>query len=205
MRSEFADFYTRNKDAREASRRVEEFLRSCVKVLDVKNVEDDREHQARDIDLLCVLESQDDERIVSIEVKGDTKAHTTGNFFFETISNEALGTQGCFLKSEADLLFYYLMESDCLFIFPMKSIQTWFVKMQQDLTVDSSSRFEDIFPRKKTHTVDADGNYQHTTVGRCVKIEYTKRCLAEENVLFREIEEMSSCRCILDDFCLDCI
>jgi hypothetical protein len=201
MCPEFADFHTRNRDAKEASKRVEEFLHSCIRVVDVENVEDDKEYQARDIDLLCTLEVGDDRKTVAIEVKGDTKAHQTGNFFFETISNEALGTQGCFLKSEADLLFYYLLETDRLYIFPLKRLQAWFVEMQKRLT--SSSRLRSIFRLKKTHTIDTSGNYQHTTVGSCVKIEYTKRCLKEENIHFREIERMSEWRCTLTDFCLE--
>jgi len=203
MSPEFADFYTRNKDAREASRRVEEFLRSCIKVIDVQNVEDAKEYQNQDIDLLCILEIGGSKKTVAIEVKGDTKAHRTGNFFFETVSNEALGTQGCFLKSQAHLLFYYLLETDRLYIFPMKKVQDWFINMQQQPTADSSAYYEDIFQRKKTHTVNAAGSYQHTTVGRCVNIEYAKRCLKAENIPFREIEEMSKWRCTLEDFCLE--
>jgi hypothetical protein len=202
MSPEFADFYTRNKDAKEASRRVEDFLRSCVKVVDVQNVEDAKEYQVQDIDLLCILEIGDDEKTVAVEVKGDTKAHRTGNFFLETVSNEALGTQGCFLKSKAHLLFYYLLETDRLYIFPMKRMQDWFVRMQQQPTAGSSAHYEDIFQRKKTHTVDAAGSYRHTTVGRCVNIEYTKKCLRAESIPFREIEEMSKWRCTLADFCL---
>ncbi len=193
MSAEFADFQTRNKDAKTASRLVEEFLHSCVKVVDVKNVEDDKKYQVQDIDLLCTLEIN---RNISIEIKGDTKAHLTGNFFFETISNEALGTQGCFLKSEADLLFYYLIETDCLYIFPMKTIKSWFLKMHQN------PDFEDIFRLKKTHTTNSAGNYQHTTVGRCVSISYTINSLEKQGLAFKEISQMGEWRCMVDDFCL---
>lgn len=196
MSPESASFDIRNEDAKKASKRVEDFLRSCTKVMDVKNVEDSREYQIKDIDLLCILETGGDERTVSIEIKGDTKAHQTGNFFFETVSNEALGTQGCFLKSQAHLLFYYLLETDRLYIFPMKTLQAWFKGFQKQMTVGS---------RKKTHTVDAAGNYQHTTVGQCIKIEDTKGYLREEHIPFREIERMSEWRCTLSDFCLETI
>jgi hypothetical protein len=199
MSPEFADFQTRNKDAKIASKLVEEFLYSCVKVVDVKNVEDDREYQTQDIDLLCTLEIGGNVKTISIEIKGDTKAHLTGNFFFETISNEALGTQGCFLKSEADLLFYYLIESDCLYIFPMNSIKSWFLKMHQNRD------FEGKFQLKKTHTVDSSGDYQHTTVGRCVSINYTISSLKDQGLSFKEISEMGKWRCMVDDFCLEFI
>jgi hypothetical protein len=202
MSPESATFNTRNADAKEASSRIEEFLRSCVKLISVQNVEADPKYQAEDIDLICILEIGDHVKEVSIEVKGDTKAHQTGNFFFETLSNAALGTQGCFLKSKADLLFYYLLATDRLYIFPLKRIQKWFVKMQRKLNTESSKRRKRFFQRKKTHTIDSRGNYQHTTVGQCVNIEYTKRSLLAENISFREIEELSKWRCTLDDFCL---
>jgi len=205
MRSESETFDTRNKDAKEASRRVEEFLRSCVKVINVENVENVREYQNQDIDLLCTLEARSGRAIVSIEIKGDTKAHQTGNFFFETISNASLKTQGCFLKSQADLLFYYLMEKDCLYIFPTKKVQYWFVMTQEQLSAESPEQYEKIFQLKKTHTVNAAGGYQHTTIGRCVSIEYTKNSLSESKIPFKEIEEMGRWRCNLEDFCLEAI
>ena len=171
---------------------MEEFLRSCVKVVNVQNVENDREYQIRDIDLLCMLKTGSGERTVSIEIKGDRKAHVTGNFFLETVSNEGLETQGCFLKSQAHLLFYYLMETDCLYIFPMTRMRDWFLKM----------RYDSAFKLRKTHTVDSGGHYLYTTVGQCVRIEYTKKCLREENIAFGEIKGMSKGRCMLQDFCL---
>jgi len=194
MSPESASFDTRNEDAKKASKQVEDFLRSCTKVMDVKNVEDSRKYQVKDIDLLCILEVGDNERTVSIEIKGDTKAHQTGNFFLETVSNKALGTQGCFLKSQAHLLFYYLLATDRLYIFPMRKMQTWFRGIQKQMSAGS---------RKRTYTVDAGGRYQHTTLGQCVNIEYTKRCLEKENIPFREIEEMGKWRCTLTDFCLE--
>ncbi|MBM3212528.1 hypothetical protein FJZ33_09920 [Candidatus Poribacteria bacterium] len=197
MSPEFVDFNTRNKDAKKASKRIEEFLRSCVKVIDVKNVENHKDYQLLDIDLLCIVEIGRQERSISIEIKGDTKAHYTGNFFFETISNESLGTQGCFLKSKADLLFYYLIEIDYLYIFPMEIIREWFLKMHKN------PAFDTIFHTKKTHTIDSNGNYQHTTIGRCVNIEYTLRSLIEQNIQFREIESMINCRCMVDDLCFE--
>ncbi len=202
MSPEFADFYTRNEDAKAASKRIEEFLRSCIKVVGVQNVEDVREYQTKDIDLLCIIETGGEKRTVAIEIKADTKAHLTGNFFFETLSNEAIGTQGCFLKSQANLLFYYLLAVDRLYIFPMKRLQDWFLEMQKRLVAGSQSRYAGTFQLKKTYTVDTNGRYRHTTVGRCVNIEYTKECLRREKIPFREIENMGKWRCMLKDFCL---
>ena len=206
MCAKSADFRMRNRDARLASQRVEEYLRSCVKVVDVQNVEDDKDYRSRDIDLLCILQVGGSERTVSIEIKADTKAHKTGNFFFETLSNASLRTKGCFLKSQADLLFYYLMGTDRLYIFPMKRMQEWFAEVQRQLksdSSDSSTYDKKQFQQRKTHTTDSHGKYHHTTIGQCVGIGYTKECLRAEDIAFQDIGRMGRWRCTLTDFCLE--
>ena len=75
----------------------------------VWDVQDEKEYQIKDIDLLWTTESggEDYDTAKTIEVKTDF--YTTGNFFFETVSNVKKNTLGCFLKTEADFLFYYFI------------------------------------------------------------------------------------------------
>ena len=82
------------------------YLKLLKKTVKIKNVEDDPAYQKNDIDLVWVYKKEDKEIMISIEVKTDK--YTTGNFWLETISNEAIGTLGCFVKSKAKYLFYYL-------------------------------------------------------------------------------------------------
>jgi hypothetical protein len=94
--------------------------------------------------------------MISIEVKTDK--YTTGNFWLEILSNEELGTPGCFVKSKAKYLFYYFTEWDSMYIMPLGVAKEWFlVNMKR-------------FRESKTTTKDEKGNYRHTTVGRIVPI-----------------------------------
>jgi len=132
------------------------YLRSLKKTIDIKNVEDDPAYQKNGIDLIWVYNKGEGKIMISIEVKTDK--YTTGNFWFETLSNEALGTLGCFVKSKAKYLFYYFTEWDSMYIISLKKAQSWFK--------ENMKRF-----RESKTTTNVDGKYKHTTVGRLVPIE----------------------------------
>jgi hypothetical protein len=132
------------------------YLSQLKKTISIKNVEDDPNYQKNDIDLVWVYKKEDKELMLSIEVKADR--YTTGNFWLETLSNESLGTPGCFVKSKAKYLFYYFTEWDSMYIMPLKASQKWFTANMER------------FRESKTTTKDEKGNYRHTTVGRIVPI-----------------------------------
>jgi hypothetical protein len=132
------------------------YLSSLKKTISIKNVEDDPNYQKNDIDLVWVYKKENKELMISIEVKTDK--YTTGNFWLEILSNEELGTPGCFVKSKAKYLFYYFTEWDSMYIMPLGVAKEWFlVNMKR-------------FRESKTTTKDEKGNYRHTTVGRIVPI-----------------------------------
>ncbi len=133
------------------------YLNSLKKTIKIKNVEGDRNYQKNDIDLIWIYKKEDTDLMISVEVKTDK--YTTGNFWLETLSNEEIGTLGCFLKSKAKYLFYYFTEWDSMYIIPLKKAQSWFLK--------NLSRFRE----SKTTTKDENGNYKHTTVGKLVPIK----------------------------------
>ena len=133
------------------------YLKSQEKTIKINNVEDNPAYQRNDIDLVWVYKKEDKEIMISIEVKTDK--YTSGNFWLETISNEALGTLGCFVKSKARYLFYYFTEWDSMYIISLKKAVPWFTK--------NINRFRE----SKTTTVDDKGQYKHTTVGRLVPIK----------------------------------
>lgn len=123
----------------------------------VHNVEDEAAYQAHDVDLLwTVLEKEGRLRIIPIEIKGD-RYHRTGNFFFETISNETRGTAGCFLYTKAEWLFYYFLEIGRLYCLPVTEVRPWFEQ--------NSDRFQE----RRTSTPVRGEHY--VTVGRLVPIE----------------------------------
>lgn len=161
-----------SKVADEAAAAIEALLGRQSKTLAVKNVEKDPFYRIKDIDILWVVELPGGStKTVSIEVKGD-RWHQTGNYFFETISNESKQTPGCFMYTEADYVYYYFIEERELHILPMPATRNWF-----------KERLED-FRERKTST-PVGGGEAYITVGRLVP---RKLLLAEvEGVQVRKI------------------
>ena len=100
-----------------------EWLYTLPKTTGVWDVQDDKAYQTKDIDLLWSI--QPDDKELTVEVKTDT--YSSGNFFFETISNVSKNTLGCFLKTEADFIFYYFINMGQLYVLDTGLIQKWFL------------------------------------------------------------------------------
>jgi hypothetical protein len=137
--------------AQQAADDITHWLRGRSNTVSVVNVENDPTYQRLDIDLLWTTT----QTTYRVEVKGD-RLHHTGNFFFETHSNWERGTPGCFLYTEADMVFYYFVGPRTLYILPMPQTRQWFLA--------NSHRFRE----RSTRTPIHDGYY--TTVGRVVPI-----------------------------------
>jgi hypothetical protein len=135
-----------------AIRDITRWLKRDADTRKVVNVEAEPEYQAKDIDLLWHTRAS----LVTIEVKAD-RHDQTGNFFFETVSNKAAGTPGCFLYTEADFVYYYFVGPKKLYILPMPATRDWFAANLKN------------FKEVATTTPVRGGSY--TTVGRLVKIE----------------------------------
>lgn len=129
------------------------FLDMIPSIVGVLNVEGDPHYQEQDIDLVAVSKKNGSTECITIEIKGDTY-YRTGNFFFETISNKEKGTEGCFLYTEADFLFYYYVGERELYMLPMKETREWYLA--------NSKRFNE----RETKTSVRDTHY--TTVGKLV-------------------------------------
>lgn len=93
----------------------------------VHSVEDDPRYQPLGIDLLWVVPERSFLRCMTIEVKGDRYA-TTGNFFFETVSNIDRTTTGAFVITKAEWLFYYFLNAGILYCLPMEVVKPWFIE-----------------------------------------------------------------------------
>lgn len=101
--------------------------KSTLKVIDVTK---DKWFQQFDIDFLW----QDTEyNIFKIEVKTDTLADKTGNMVYEIWSDKRIYSKGCFEKTEADYIFYYLINTKVLYIFNTKELREWVSEHIDDL------------------------------------------------------------------------
>lgn len=167
-------FEEKDSFSKQGIKAVYNYLNALNKTIKIINVEDDPRYQRQGIDLVWIYKKGRNKIKISIEVKTDK--YTTGNFWLETLSNEEIGTQGCFIKSKAKYFFYYFPEWRNMYIMPLKKAQKWFLQ--------NISRFRE----SKTTTKDQYGNHKHTTVGRLVPI----------NIMMQEVEGIKLIKNILE-------
>lgn len=125
MPKKIYDFETQNRVAKAGSAFIEKYLRSKPNVVDVVNVEENPAYQKKDIDLVVHVRHGENVELYTVEIKVDQYFDKTRNYFFETISNDVYNTLGCFLKSEADFLFYYFPSRE-IHIFNLEPAREWF-------------------------------------------------------------------------------
>lgn len=99
------------------------WLASRPYVVDMKDVSNDKKYQKQDIDFLVTFKGG---QTISAEVKTDT--YTSGNIYFETISDTIMNTKGCMYVTKADYLLYYFIKTGELFILKMNEYREWFKK-----------------------------------------------------------------------------
>ena len=99
---------------------------STINLIDVSK---DKWFQQFDIDFLQVTNNG----INKIEVKTDRLADKTGNMVYEIWSDRRIYAKGCFEKTEADYIFYYLINSRTLYIFNTKELREWVLKHTNNL------------------------------------------------------------------------
>lgn len=159
-----SDREPRSYSMAEASAVEEEALAALVAyladrpgTLAVEDVRADPFFRGVDVDLLWTWRgASGQDHTIWLEVKAD-RWHQTGNFFFETISNQARGTPGCFLYSEADYLLYHFVTPRSAYLLPLPATRDWFLAQQAR------------FAERQTSTPVGDGEH-YVTVGRLVPI-----------------------------------
>ena len=105
----------------------EEYLHTLKFINKIENVRDVKEYQAKDIDIIAEI----DTRKIYIEVKTDS--YTSGNMFYETISNDIKQEIGCMEKTEADFIFYYFINPKYrkIYIFRTEMLRDWVHKNKE--------------------------------------------------------------------------
>ena len=99
---------------------------STVNLVDVSK---NKWFQQFDIDFIQVTKDE----INKIEVKTDRIADRTGNMVYEVYSDKRFYTLGCFEKTEADYIFYYLINTNILYIFDTQELREWVLEHQHNL------------------------------------------------------------------------
>ena len=93
------------------------------------DVSKDKWFQQFDIDFIQIT----NDGINKIEVKTDKIADRTGNMVYEIYSDKRFYTLGCFEKTEADYIFYYLINTNILYIFDTQELREWVLEHQHNL------------------------------------------------------------------------
>lgn len=101
---------------------VLQFLKVSKSTKNIMDVRYDKFFQELDVDF--IQETHNNE-FRKIEVKTDTMAHITGNLAYEHTSNKYYNTIGCFEKTKADYIFYYLTENKNLYILHTETLRSY--------------------------------------------------------------------------------
>ena len=99
---------------------------STISLIDVSK---DKWFRQFDIDFIQVTNNG----INKIEVKTDRLADKTGNMVYEIWSDRRIYAKGCFEKTEADYIFYYLINNRTLYVFNTKELREWVLKHTNNL------------------------------------------------------------------------
>lgn len=94
----------------------------------------------------------------TIEIKTDR--YTSGNIFYETMSNKEYDVAGCMIKSKADFLFYYFTVTHELYIMKFNQYREWFNE-----NIDN-------FNKKELKNIDRKRINTYTSVGYLIPKAY---------------------------------
>lgn len=97
------------------------YLNQGSNIASIKDVTADPEYQKKDIDLLVKLKNGDE---IGVEIKSDQ--YTSGNLYYEAISNCEYNVPGCMEKSQANSLLYYFTETKELYLINLDAYRKWF-------------------------------------------------------------------------------
>lgn len=101
-------------------------LQKSEKVRSVVDVRQDKKFQAQDIDFLI---ENINRQFTPIEVKTDFKAHETGNIAYELSTS---GHLGCFEKTKATYIFYYIPASRVVHMIDVVAMRTYLHKVRPE-------------------------------------------------------------------------
>ena len=159
-----ASFEERSATEQKHMDSIKSYLYARPETVGISDADKDEQIE-KDIDLHWMREYAEKVIVTTVEVKVDTQGHETGNLAFETVSNEIRGTRGCFMRSEAELLFYYLAGSGELWVMDMALVRKWFI--------DELSKSRNRFRLFETYT-SLSGGQVYPSYGRLVPIEELK-------------------------------
>ena len=118
-------FHSDNEIGNKGENIICDYLKNLSSTIGLVDVSKDEWFQQFDIDFLQI---DIQGNINKIEVKTDRLADKTGNMIYEIWSDRRIYSKGCFEKTEADYIFYYLINTNILYIFNTLELREWVKK-----------------------------------------------------------------------------
>lgn len=115
------------KQGEEGERIVKEWLESRPNIHKVVDMAKNSLFYHKDVDFVVEKETREKFRL---EVKTDF--YTSGNIYYETVSNEKYNVDGCMDKTDADVLAYYFIKLDILYLLNMKEYRKLMNKLIEE-------------------------------------------------------------------------
>ncbi len=124
------NFDDSNELGKQGERIIRDFLESFGGIARYEDVSDNKEYQDKDIDGILWTKKG---RAIPVELKTDK--YTTGNIFFETVSNLKYNTPGCMYKTKAEYLYYYFPNYRRMYCIPMNEYRQWVEEHKHEFPV----------------------------------------------------------------------
>ena len=157
-------FQYQNSIASKASSEIYTFLKNRKNVIDVINIERNRNFQCNGVDLICFKKELNTIKAQSIEIKAD--AHfNTNKYFLEVVGNDSKGVPGGIIYTIADYIFYYFIGIKELHVIERIHLQHWIYNNGKRLN------YIDV------PTVDKNNNFLYNTTGALVSYELLKNTI----------------------------
>ena len=120
------------KFGKKSEKYIYNFLKNNKNVLCMIDVSDDLFFQNLDIDLIL----QDiNNNVYKIEIKTDKIAYYSRNIVYESVSNKKYNTKGCFKKTKADIIIYYIPQAKCFYLINVYKLKKYVNKHKDKLTI----------------------------------------------------------------------
>lgn len=103
-----------------------DILNSKNYIQNITDVSNDSSYFEKDIDFIVEFTNGN---VQTVEIKTDFTKYP--NFFYEEISALETNSIGCFEKTEAEILIYYFIELNLIYIFNMPKFRGWFHSNKQ--------------------------------------------------------------------------
>lgn len=152
----------------EGEKIILDYLRSLPSIHRVVDMANNKMFYHKDVDFVF---QKEDGKIYRAEIKTDQ--YTSGNIYYETISNDRYQTEGCMDKTECDYLFYYFIAWDKLYILKMNEYRT---------LMNTLIKFGHPDLKKKEVKNDK-GTYTSNSIGYTLPLSVLEKMMGEKDAM----------------------